>query len=242
MYQFDDDFNHKARFWFRKKLIKNMNWALLPKASKAIFPVIACHVNEHGIAFPSEQTIAILSGLTEKIVRNGIKGLEHFPSFEWKHYLTKRGRRSKKFCVKLPVENHRGKAFPFFRVVLEYGLWMKLSPTAKALYPVMRHFGFFEIDKYAEAENLEIDVNDFDAVFPERPYDFCEAEFGVLAEFSGINRRSLPAAINSLEKNYLVETLSEDYGWKVFLKSKDDTYFNRDYLNQMIMKKYRKPE
>ena len=143
MYQFNDNYNEKARFWFEKKLIDNKNWALLPKSSKAILPVIACHVNKQGIAFPSEQTIAILSGVSDKVVRQGIRSLEGFPSFKWNPYLTKRGKWSKNFHLKLPVQN-RGHAFPFHRVLLEYGIWRELIPTAKAIYPVMRYFSFFD--------------------------------------------------------------------------------------------------
>jgi hypothetical protein len=145
MYQFKEEINSRQFFWWHKKLIKNMNWALLPKSSKAVFPVIACHANEKGEAFPSEQTIAILGGVSDKIAREGIRGLEEFPGFKLNYYISKRGKRAKKYSLKLLSNDDRGSAFPFFKFILEAGIWREMIPSAKALYPVMRFFGFFDI-------------------------------------------------------------------------------------------------
>lgn len=237
MYQFDDNFNDKARFWFEKKLINNKNWALLLKSSKAIFPVIACYVNETGVAFPSEQTIAILSGLSDKVVREGIRGLEGFPNIKWHSYLTKRGKRSKKFHLKLPAQN-RGHEFSFFRIVLEYGLWREMTPAAKALYPVMRHFSFFDHDQYADLEELEIYEGDYCKDYAQREYEFCEAENKILAEYAGIHRSSIYNAQKSLERNFLIEPVNGYDGWKVYLRG-NGTYWKRNYLNEKIAASYR---
>lgn len=99
MYQFKEKIDHIGHFWFDKKLIENKNWAALKSSSKAIYPVIGCHCNKLGEAFPSEMRIAILSGRTDKIVRKGIIGLEEFPGIKIKNYITKRGRRSKRFTI-----------------------------------------------------------------------------------------------------------------------------------------------
>ena len=50
MYHFSDDINYDVFFRFDKKWIEDMNWAFIPKASKAVFPVIAAHCNEKGEA------------------------------------------------------------------------------------------------------------------------------------------------------------------------------------------------
>jgi hypothetical protein len=238
MYQFKEPCNSTQFFWWDKKLIENKNWAILPKSSKAVFPVIVCHCNEKGIAYPSERTIAILAGVSDKVVREGIKGLEEFPGFEWDYYLTKRGKRSKRFRVKLPSVNYRGDAFPFYKFILEAGLWREIRPSAKALYPVMRHFGGFDIHQYAELENLELSEHEFTEIYPDREYDICEAEIGVLAKYAGIHRNSIHSALRNLESNFLIETIVKYHGWKVFLKSKDNTIWKRDYLNKKILSSY----
>ena len=131
MYQFKEGINRTVFFWWDKKLIKNKNWAILPKSSKAVFPVIACHCNENGKAFPGERTIAILSGRTDKIVREGIRELENFPGFEVDQYVTKRGRKAKKFDIKFPKRIEKGQAFPFHKFIIEGGNWSLLVPTNK---------------------------------------------------------------------------------------------------------------
>ena len=237
MYQFKEDLNHYQFFWWENKLIENLNWALLPKSSKAVFPVIACHTNGKGEAFPSEQTIGILSGISDKTVREGIRGLEAFPNFKCDYYLSRRGKRAKKFLVDIPSNEKRGSAFPFYKFIIEAGIWRELRPSAKALYPVLRHFGFFDINLYAELEDIEI--SDFEEVYPDRKYDFCEAELGVLAKSANIHRNSVNPALSDLERNFLIEPLIEYSGWKVFLKSMDNTIWKRDYLNKKILRSYR---
>jgi hypothetical protein len=237
MYQFKEDLNLNQFFWWDKKLIENMNWAVLPKSSKAIFPVIACHANSKGEAFPGEQTIAILAGVSDKIVRKGIRGLETFPNFRCDYYVSRRGKRAKKFFLNIPSNNSGHNAFPFYKFILESGIWRKIKPSAKSLYPVLRYFGFFDINLYADLENLEICEADFEEVFPDRKYDFCEADPGILAQFAGIHRNSINAALDDLANNFLIES----YGyleWKVFLRSKDLTFWKRDYLNKKVLDSY----
>ncbi|SDP57680.1 helix-turn-helix domain-containing protein [Desulforhopalus singaporensis] len=242
MYHFKEEWNRRGHFWFDKKLIENKNWAILSKASKSVFPVIASHRNEKGEAFPGEQAIAILSGLSDKTVRQGIRGLEDFPGIEIQNYVTKRGRRSKRYKIDKPPEV-QGRSFPFYRGVFEGGNWLHLIPSAQALYPVMRYFGYFdsvvcEIYLYEEDAG-GYDLHDFDAVYKDRKWDFCIAELDILAEYAGISKRSVYDALRSLGDNHLIENYSDEdlVGWKVFLLP--TTIYNRDYLNEKTRDKYR---
>jgi len=184
-------------------------WATLPKASKAIFPVLSCFRDgKTGVAFPSEQTVAILSGRTDKVVRMGIKGLEGFPGVQMERYLTARGRWSRRFFITAPPQE-KGRAFPFFKAVVTGGYWLFLTPTAQALYPVMRYFSFYE---FWSAEERD----DFDEQFLNRAFEYCEAETVVMAEHAGIDRRSMGPALKSLEQQCLVEP--EEDRWKVWLR------------------------
>lgn len=242
MYQFKEAIDYRGHFWFDKKTIENMNWAMLPPASKTIFPVIAAHQDKNGVAFPGEQTISILSGRTDKIVRRGIEGLRDFPGIEIQNYVTPRGRRSKKFKIAKPPEIS-GRSFPFFKSVFEGGNWQEITPTAQALYPVMRCFGFFDslvFQLYLSLEEgEEHDLLDFDDVFKTREWDFCSAELDVLAGRAGITKKSVRKALESLEETNLIKPFKDEdlNGWMVFLRPK--MRYKRAYLNKKIMDKYR---
>jgi len=49
LYQFKDEIDLDGHFWFDKKLIENFNWAMLPKASKSVYPVICSFMDVKGI-------------------------------------------------------------------------------------------------------------------------------------------------------------------------------------------------
>ncbi|MCF8069239.1 MAG: helix-turn-helix domain-containing protein [Desulfobacterales bacterium] len=238
MYFYKEEINNTNFFRWEKYLIESGKWAKLPPASKAVFPVIAWHCNKDGNAFPSEQTIAILSGLSEKTVREGTKGLWGFSGFNFSFYITKRGKRAKRYHIDLPTNPKKGTVFPFYKNIMDGGHWHLLNPTGKALYPVMRNFGFFDIEQYADLEDLDFSFGDFDEVYPDRKYDLCEAEKSVLAELAGISERSVDSALDNLEEFLLVETIGQGTMWKVYLKSKDGLYYTRECLNERIEKSF----
>jgi len=82
MYQFKEELDRDVYFMFDKKLVENRNWSMLLSAARVIFPVIASYANGNGEAFPEEETIAILSGITQKTVRGGVENLEGFPAIK----------------------------------------------------------------------------------------------------------------------------------------------------------------
>jgi hypothetical protein len=72
-------------------------------------------------------------------------------------------------------------------------------------------------------DGFDIEINDFDEIYSDREYDFCEAELSVMAGYAGLHRNSITPSLIDLERNFLIEPLSGYNGWKVFLKSKDST-------------------
>lgn len=237
MYEFKDGCDQKHFFWWPKKVIENKNWAMLPAASKAIWPVIACHCDKKGSAFPGERRIGILAGRSDKYVRAGISGLKAFPGFKVEDYNTLHGRRSKKFHIELPPKNNND-CFPFFKFLLDSGAWRELNPSAQALYPVMRYFGFFDLDFYNEMENDSVEVSDLAELYKNRKFDYCHAEKKTMIEFSGIGERSIYRAICSLTELPLIEQIDYET-YRIFLHSKDHLFFKRSYLNQKIIDAYR---
>ena len=245
MYQFTDEFDYEHFFFFDKALIGNGNWALLPDSSKAVLPVISDHADEKGESWPSEQRVAILSGISDKSVRLGISGLESFPGFSYESYTTRRGRTSKKFHLQLPRNPKPGTAFPFYRFTLEAGCWCEATPSAKALYPVMRYYAYFDPDEYAEREDIEYTPSEFEEFYKHRMYDTCEAEYRLLMDAAALKRRSFFNALQDLQRCHLIEPLGEGR-FKVFLRTEgvlsngepEYRFFRRAFLNRKIREAY----
>lgn len=78
MYQFTEK-TSEGYFMFPKDLIDDGNWASLLKAGQAVLPVLCRHTNRDGIAFPSELTIAAISGIDPKNRPEGHKKPGQFP-------------------------------------------------------------------------------------------------------------------------------------------------------------------
>jgi hypothetical protein len=236
MFHFPDEVDWKWFFRFDKRWIENMNWASISAAAKSVLPVIACHCNERGAAFPAEETISGLSGRTEKTVRQGISDLKGFPGFDWEPYKTKREKQSKKFHLELPPKRERGRSIFFYRVIMDGGLWSKLKPTAQALYPAMRYSAIYVNgqDEYSTEEGEFMDG------YIKRKFEICDAEVGLLAHLAGIDRRSVKDAMQSLQANFLLEPY-DDSGWatdgtprKVFILPAK--IYLPSYLNQNLQK------
>jgi len=227
MFHFPDEVDWTRFFRFDKKWIENMNWARISPAAKAVLPVIACHCNERGEAFPGEETIAALSGRTPKTVRQGIRDLDGFPGFTWQHYLTRRGKRGKRFQIEFAPTNEKGRTFFFHRGIIDGGIWCELKPTAQAIYPAMRHFATYE-DAYDEAEDPP---TEFEERYAARSWELCSAEVGQLAKYAGVNRHIVFEAMQSLKKNFLLEPNGRGE-WKVYIKP--TKHWRAAYLNKKL--------
>jgi len=230
------EINWQAFFKFDKKLITDGAWAMLPLSSKAVFPVIGCHSNDQGIAFPGENTIAALAGLSPKTARKGIRGLDGFPGFAVHYYTTARGRRSKKFRLRLLARDH-DKYFFFHRSILEGGNWRMLRPSAKALYPSMRCFSFYGFD---EDEGMASDDQENRDFYGQRGFDYCRAQVHLLSEKAGITRSRFYTALSSLEEHFLVEEAQLSNGepvWKVY--HYPTRHYEREGLNRQLKKTFR---
>jgi hypothetical protein len=231
VYQFsDEDLNQNQFFRFNEKWILNMNWALLPLASKAVLPVIYAYDNRNGQSWPSETTIAALTGLSCKTVRKGVDGLLNLPGFSYDWQMTATGRKSKKFKFNIPGKGDP--VFFFHKIIMTGGNWRLLKPISKTVYPVLRAFSAWD----AEEENDIIDSEDGDykAAYAARIFEYSEAKTETLAKFSGIARQNVPSALRDLQKHFLLERQGER--WKVFLKPPQQ--YERAWLNEQLMKSF----
>jgi DNA-binding transcriptional regulator YhcF (GntR family) len=237
MYKFTDELNGNF-FRFDKNLVLKKRWAKLPKASKAIFPIIGVHCNAQGWAFPSERTIAVLAGVCENTVREGIKGLKRYRFFAVDTHVTSRGHRANKYFIKPPPKNKGASAF-FYKAVVIGGNWLHLIPSAKALYPVLKIYAFYDYLAYIEEVKHESETAA--VLYEERDFDFVQADLDVMAEYAGLSQKSVKKALENLEEHSLIEEAYPIDGhqtWKLY--EIPPRRYEADYLNQVAAKRYKK--
>lgn len=229
MFHFPDEVNLDYFFRFDRRWIENMNWARISPAARAVLPVVAVHCDEQGRSFPGEEAIAALSGRTPKTARQGIRNLAGFPGFDWEYYLTRRGKRGKRFTLKLPPKGEKGRCFFFYRAIFDGGNWAQLTPAAQSVYPVLRYFSYFDRNEVEEPGES------FDDDYLGREWELCGALQSEVSKYAGLSRHALPKAMDSLKKNFLVEPHDGGNGehlWKVFIIP--PSHWKRAYLNSQL--------
>jgi len=235
MYKFTDELNGNF-FRFDKNLVRMKRWAKLPKASKAIFPVIGVHCDKKGWAFPSELTIAILAGVCVKTVREGIKGLRRSGFLTVDTYVSARGHRANKYFIK-PLPQYEGASFFFYKAVVSGGNWLHLTRSAQALYPVLKAYAFY--DYLACIHEMQLRSDHVGVSYEEREFDFVNADLGVMAEYAGISLKSVEKALESLEEHGLIEEASpidDLLTWMIHLMPLET--YDADDLNDSAAERY----
>jgi len=115
----------------------------------------------------------------------------------------------------------------------------QLTPTAKAVLPVLKCFSYWEVDRYCKLEEIEYSPIEFTEIYKDRKYDFMKADESIICELAGISKKSLPDAYKSLVHHYFIEPLEFYEGrkvWKVFVKPTQ--HYKRDWLNSELKKRY----
>jgi hypothetical protein len=249
MYKYPAKCNETEFFWWPNSTIKTGEWAKLPPVGKAVFPVLACYANRRsGVAFPSELTIAALSGYSEKKVREGLKSVEGFSLMEKvERYITNSGNNGKKYHLCIPKNQVNDGRFRFFRYILESGWWRKMTRDAKAVYPVMRCFTTFDPYDYGFIEDIEEDPETvMQEYYPNREYDICRADLSIIADHAGLTIDRLRKALVNLADCYLLDDMELVYEdeadvdrvWRIFIKPKDKTILKRSFLEGELSKSF----
>jgi hypothetical protein len=208
MSHYQDDLRESLFIRIPKIIFEEDYWRKLPSASKSIYPVILKHINAQGTCFPSEETISKLAGVTPKTVREGLKGLDDFPGFEKEKYITQRGHSGYRYIIE-PVAKEV-KAMSISHAFFNGGNWSELTPCAKAIYPALKYFSWWHYDLYIENEEIAFENDDEDSVSPEDPYplrkyDFINPDNESVAQFAGIDIRSIRSSYQSLIDNGFME-------------------------------------
>jgi hypothetical protein len=228
LYQFPERLHYDVYFRLDKDWILKKRWAKLPKASQSILPVIAAHCSPKGHAYPSQNTIAALSGLSEKEVRIGLKGLDKFPGFAQAWYVTLLGNWGKRYRLRMPRARDENRYIRIYRCIFDGGNWQALTRVGRALYPVLRLIA-------AESPPVPEDGGQQN---PDG--EVCTPVVASLVEYAGISRPSVYRALEDLERNWLVKYLRPAKGggdtWKVY--SVPPQFYPPATLNQALAKKF----
>jgi len=231
---FPDDVRGELFIRIKGSYFKDGTWKNWPKSTKAIVPVIMKHSNTNGYSFPGQTRIAIYSGLTEKSVREGLSRLKNFQDFGIKKEFSPRGRIKNNYWFQPVSKNEKGAVF-ISHAFFNGGNWARLSPSAKAIYPVLKYFCYWDYDLY---EEMGESSSNFDEVYKDRKYDFLSTGPEAIAELSGVSKGSLPSAFRSLEKHYFMEHIGMVDGrktWKLFTQP---TNTFAEEMNEQTRKRY----
>ena len=211
--------NYNGVFVLNRQRVMNGSWALLPKSAKAVLPILLYHRDQQGKAFPSEPRIAIMSGVSEKTARSGIKALIDDGWITADKYTTTYGNQSYKYFLPAP-SNAKGSQVILRKSIIEGGNWSMLKPTGKSLY-------------IAIICNSEYDSNDGDN-FKDREWGYCFKSIYDMARLAGITTESLNSAMNSLNECELIEKDGDLL--KVFFEAAHN--YKQDFLNERVNKSF----
>ena len=218
-----------------------MIWKSWPKATKAIVPVIMKHSNASGHSFPSQTRIAIYSGITEKSVRQGLAGLNNFKDFGINREINRRGWIRNNYWFKPATRNEKEAIF-ISHAFFNGGNWALLTPSAKAIYPVLKCFCYWDFDLYQDHEEVAEELSEYDEIYRNRKYDYLSADHEAIAEFSGVSMKSIPSAFNSLKKHFFMEPIGiidDRDTWKLLTQP---PYIYTEHMNKQARKRYKLDE
>jgi hypothetical protein len=239
MYKFNGQLCERLFIKIPNIYFENMAWARLSTAGKAIYPVIRKFSNKEGICFPSQQTIAIVAGVTEKTVRNGLGSLKKFPGFSIEKYITQRGHYANRYKFE-SVSPKNSESISIGHPFFNGGNWSQLTPSAKAIYPVLKHYKWWDLNLYADLEGDVAVPFETKKCFKSRKFDFASPDISILAKISGINRKSVEIGLKSLIEVYFIEEIESIGGQRTFkiFTTKPPKMLIPEYLNEMVQKRF----
>lgn len=198
-------------------------WATLGRSAQALLPVIMRHVDERGMAYPGEGRLAAMAGLTRKTARQAASELEKRGLIEIRTRTSRQGRRCKSYRFKM-LPGDEGILMP--SIFIDGGNWHCLRPTSKSLAVALRLFAkprpdldpAFDDDLHNYGSWLDGDSEDWREYLEQRQFDFCNAEPGVLRDFSGIGSRTYSDALADLEEHsFIAPDPDRDDYWRVMV-------------------------
>ena len=209
---------NKIHYRFPLRLVTSNFWANLSSRGKAILPVIGVFANKKGIASPGIRKIAEYSGYkseNKQEVFDGIKELDLKGLMKIKksgrHYI---------YYLQDIARWHRGTSFfPIFKLgmVLNHA-WANLTPSEKALYPVLGVKAKINSARAIDSECFAIgDVS--------KIKKYCK--------WAGISRMSFYNAYEGLiERDFIIEDFDRKNVYGIFVEKPQYGYGILEEKNQ----------
>lgn len=175
-----------------KKIINSYTWANLNKPGKALLPVIGNYQNEIDghCNLARGTTMAKYVGCSDPTIGEGLKSLVN------ERVITKeRGWPCKNYFLTDKAKWDIGTYFPFFQYQIKAGLWAKLKPCEKALYPVLGVKGSTE----------HPDIVDYYEIY-------CQGQIKSIKKFmewAGIKRPAFIKAMRGLSEKSLIQVYDD---------------------------------
>jgi hypothetical protein len=238
-FQWTENVDNRLSLRFPRVIIKEEIWSTLKTSSKAVYPCLLKFVNkETGSAFPCLRTLSIVSGVSEKTAGDGVRGLDGLPGFKRDRYITKRGHTAHTYNIQEPPPDNNHTIW-IQHSFINGGNWSQLTPTAKAIFPVLKYFSWWDERQYLDLEKLGSSIDKFDLInlYTSRQYDFMDAEDEVICRFAGITTRSLQGAYGSLSDHHFISPLriAGRKVWEVYISP--PKFYRRDWLNKRLPKR-----
>jgi hypothetical protein len=229
-YKFPDPerINMEAHFYFPKMLGQV---ASLSTAAMAVYPVLCVQSNfEVRDWFQlSRENMAAMAGVSPISADRALRDLQKITidgvPLVSRKMVNEGSRRfylhQVLFIRKSMMEAWKGRFFPFYRCLIDSGVWADLGPRAKALYLALRQTAEFDFYLYSEIEGLEVEINDFgwnSDAYRDRKWESNHQPLANLCRMANINKSNIQSAFAQLQRHRLVERI-ENY-FMVYLKPK----------------------
>jgi len=201
----------------------------LTSPMKAVLPALMRYMNSDGTCYPSITSLCRVSGVSKReAVINALQSLRTVGLIEiQKERFGTSGRRNTYARTwTTPEAGKDGTGwFPFYHSVIQGGNWRKATPTAKALYPVLRHLAKLHADDDHDDGSGTgwIGRDELHDHLQARQWDILRRSHyqnvDLLVDTAGISRRSFWSAMQSLADCHLLEPFDNNSGaYKVYLR------------------------
>lgn len=219
--------NMTTHFFFPKML----GDVEISTAAMAVYPALCLAANferEEPVQI-SRENIAKMVGITAPSVDKGVRDLCRL-KYKGKPLLTREMTQRERrrfylywpfFIRKYQMEDSEVKFFPFYKCLIDGGVWADLKPRAKSLYVALRQTAFFDIAAYAELEpdDCPDGAEDFDwngEGYRNRKWEINLEQVAELCRLANVDRSDIDSAFDQLVRHGLIERV--DRWFMVYLK------------------------
>lgn len=223
-------------------IFEDRTWTVLSLPAKAVLMAIFRHINRQGVAWPSQSTLGREAGIKSRLaVRRATSELVAYDLIAISKKRNPRGGPFNVYYRKLTADftaHGTDRFLPFYYSVIDSGVWSRCTPVGRALYPVLRWKAKIYGDGDTDYGGGWVHENDLEEHLQNRRWDICRRvnyeSLTRLAQWAGVDRRSVGGALQSLHEVGLIGDMPEVKGaYRVMLGACNEHSLN--YANAHVM-------